>query len=66
MRSKGYGTWFVSVCVSVRSSVTTFSATTRNDTAIPTGSSLNWLHFKKGDFRITTAFARYGVKTSEK
>ena len=30
MRSEGYGTWFVSV--SVRSSVTTFSATTRNET----------------------------------
>ena len=30
MHSEGYGTWFVSV--SVRLSVTTFYATTRNDT----------------------------------
>ena len=34
-----------------------------NKTAIPTGSSLHWLHFKKGDFRITTAFKSYGMKS---
>jgi hypothetical protein len=36
----------VSVCLSVRLSFTTFSATTWK-TAIPTGLSLHWLHFKK-------------------
>ena len=36
-----------------------------NKTAIPMDldSSLNWLNFKKGDFRITTAFKSYGVKS---
>ena len=34
-----------------------------NETAIPTGSSLHWLHIHKGDFRITTAFRSYGVKS---
>ena len=48
MRSEGYSTWFVipSVCPSVYLSVTTFSATTRNETtkiAIPTCSFLHWL-----------------------
>ena len=48
--------------MSVRSCVPTFSATIYaqrdNETAIPTGSSLHWLHFLKGDFRITTASRR--------
>ena len=70
MRSEGYGTWFVSVCVSVRSSVTTFSATTRNDT---TKQRYQWVHrytgfiFKKAIFiYITTAFRSYGVKSKRK
>ena len=47
-------------------SVTTFSATTRNKAAkkaIPTGSVPHWLEIKKGDFRKSTAFKSYGVKT---
>ena len=31
--------------------------------AIPTGSVPHWLDFKKGDFRKSTAFKSYGVKT---
>ena len=41
------------VCVSVRLSVTTFSATMRNDTTkivIPTGSALHWLDFNLASF----------------
>ena len=30
---------------------------------IPTGSVLHWLEFKKGNFRKSTAFKSYGVKT---
>ena len=37
-----------------------------NKTAIPTGSSPHWLHFKKGDFRITAAFESYGVKSKSR
>ena len=49
----------LSVCLS-------FSATTRNkggQKAIPTGSVPHWLDFKNGDFRKSTAFKSYGVKT---
>ena len=68
MRSEGYGTWLcVCVCVCVCPFVCyhVFSdyAQRHNETAIPT---LNWLHFKKGDFRITTAFRSYGVKSKGK
>ena len=60
MRNEGHGTWFV--CV--RLSVTIFSATTRdNKKAMPKGSVLHWLDFKCGDFRKSTVFERYGVKT---
>ena len=31
--------------------------------AIPTGSVPHWLDFKNGDFRKSTAFKSYGVKT---
>ena len=31
--------------------------------AIPTGSVPHWFDFKKGDFRKSTAFKSYGVKT---
>ena len=69
MRSEGYGTWFVSasVCPSVRLSVCYHvfcdCAQRNNKTTIP------WVHrytdfiFKKGYFRITTAFKSYGVKS---
>ena len=57
-------TFRLSVCLSV----TTFSATTRNKAAkkryhVPTGSVPHWLDFKNGDFRKSTAFKSYGVKT---
>ena len=67
MRSEGYSTWFVSVSVhpSVCYHVFCDYALRDNEIAIPTGSSLHWLHFKKGDFRITAAFKSYGVKASE-
>ena len=65
MRSEGYGTWFVgvSVCLSVCYHVFCDYAQGDKKTAIPTGSSVQWLHFKKGDFRITTAFKSYGLKS---
>ena len=50
MRSEGYGTWCVCVCVSVRSSVFSDYTQRHNETAIPTDSSLNWLHFLKRRF----------------
>ena len=33
--------------------------------AIPTGSVPHWLDFKNGDFRKSTAFKSYGVKTKQ-
>ena len=65
MRSEGYSTWFVSVSVlpSVCYHVFCDYAHRDNKIAIPTGSSLHWLHFKKGDFRITAAFKSYDVKS---
>ena len=56
----------VCVCPFVCYHVFSDYAQRHNETAIPTGSSLNWLHFKKGDFRITTAFRSYGVKSKRK
>ena len=53
----------VCVCPFVCYHVFSDYAQRHNETAIPTGSSLNWLHFKKGDFRITTAFRSHGVKS---
>ena len=58
MRSKGYGTWSVSlsVCLSVCYNV---FATTRNETT-----KQRYQKFSKfGDLRISTAFESYGVKT---
>ena len=59
--------YILSVRPSVRPSVTTFSATIYaqqgGQKAIPTGSVPHWLDFKKGDFRKSTAFKSYGVKT---
>ena len=53
------------VAVSVLPSVPVFCdyAQRDNKIAVPTGSSLHWLHFKKGDFHITAAFKSYGVKS---
>ena len=69
MRSKGYGSCLVSVsvihsvCVSVCYHVFCDYTQRDNKIAIPTGSLLHWLHFEKGDFRITAAFKIYGVKS---
>ena len=51
------------VCLSVCLSVTTFSATMYNKRTIPKGSVLHWLYFKFGEFRKSTVFQTYGVKT---
>ena len=63
MRSEGYGTWFISVSVSL--SVTTLSATTRNETknSDTKGSALHWFDFQFGEFCKSATFERYGVKT---
>ena len=65
MRSESYCTWSVSVSVCL--SVTTFSATKRNkttnDTIMFSSSVLHWLDFKFGEFRKSTAFQSYGMKT---
>ena len=69
MRSEGYSTWSVipSVRPSVRPSVCyhvfCHYAQQGDQKAIPTGSVPHWLDFKNGDFRKTTAFKSYGVKT---
>ena len=49
MRSEGYSTWSVILSLSVL--------------PLPSGSVPHWLDFKKGDFRKSTAFKSYGVKT---
>ena len=73
---EGYSTWSVipsvrpSFLLSFRLSVCYHVfcdyAQRDNKTAIPTGSSPHWLHFKKGDFRITAAFESYGVKSKSR
>ena len=69
MRSEGYSTWSVSpsVCPSVRPSVCyhvfCHYAQQGGQKAIPTGSVPHWLDFKNSDFRKSTAFKSYGVKT---
>ena len=55
-----------SVCLSVCYHVFCDYAQRDNKTAIPTGSSLHWLHLKKKDFRITAAFESYGVKSKSR
>ena len=68
MRSEGYG---LSFCPSVRPSVRLsvcyhvfcHYAQQGGQKAIPTGSVPHWLHYKRGDFRKSTAFKSYGVKT---
>ena len=69
MRSEGYSTWSVSlsVCLSVRLSVTTFSATTRNKAAKKRYQRVQChtaMIFKMAIFvKVYTAFKSYGVKT---
>ena len=57
----------LSVCPSVRLSVCyhvfCHYAQQGGQKAIPTGSVPHWLDFKNGDFRKSTAFKSYGVKT---
>ena len=65
MRSEGYSTWSVnlSVCLSVCYYIFYHYAQQGGQKAIPTGSVPHWLDFKNGDFRKSTAFKSYGVKT---
>ena len=57
----------VTVCHSVRLSVCyhvfCHYAQQGGQKAIPTGSVPHWLDFKNGDFRKSTAFKSYGLKT---
>ena len=64
MRSEGYGTWSVCVCVSVCLSVSSYSRTTGFKATYERYQRLqNYASLKKGDFPETTTF---NVKTSEK
>ena len=53
----------LSVRLSVCYHVFCYSAQQGGQKAIPTGSVPHWLDFKNGDFRKSTAFKSYGVKT---
>ena len=53
----------LSVCLSVCYHVFCHYAQQGGQKAIPTGSVPHWLDFKNGDFRKSTAFKSYGVKT---
>ena len=65
MRSEGYSTWSVipSVRPSVRYPLFWHYAQQGGQKAIPTGSVPHCLDFKNSDFRKSTAFKSYGVKT---
>ena len=52
-----------SVCLSVCYHVFCHYVQQGGQKAIPTGSVPHWLDFKNGDFRKSTAFKSYGVKT---
>ena len=52
-----------SVCPSVCYHVFCHYAQQGGQNAIPTGSVPHWLDFKNDDFRKSTAFKSYGVKT---
>ena len=52
-----------SVCLSVCYHVFCHYAQQGGEKAIPTGSVPHWLDFKNSDFRKSTAFKSYGVKT---
>ena len=66
MRSEGYSSR--SVCLSVCLFVSDYSRTTGYEAAYERYQQLQCYKSKKicGDFAETTAFERYGVKTSEK
>ena len=69
MRSEGYSSWSVCLCLSVCLSVDDYSRTTGYEAAYERYQQLQcYKGMKKqcGDFAETTAFERYGVKTSEK
>ena len=78
MRSEGYSTWIVhvhlSVCLSVRLSVClsvclcvdAYSGTTGYESAYELYKRVQIYEGLKGDSLETTAFGRYGMKTSEK
>ena len=73
MRSEGYSIWSVlkslSICLSVCLSVYDYSRTTGYEAAYERYQQLQCykgMKIKCGDFAETTAFERYGVKTSEK
>ena len=70
MRSEGYSTWSVclSVCLFVCFCLRLFSDYRLRGglRAIPTASVVQGHEKQCGDFAETTAFERYGVKTSEK
>ena len=55
----------LSVCLSVCYHVFCHYVQQGGQKAIPTGSVLHWLDFKNGDFRKSTAFKSYGVKTKQ-
>ena len=63
MHSGGYGTWFVSVSVSLSVCYHVFCHHTQreNKIEIPNDSALHWLDFEFGEFRKSTAFEGYGV-----
>ena len=64
MRSEGYSTW--SVCLSSLSMTILALQATRRLMGDTNSFSATRARKKRGDFAETTAFERYGVKTSEK
>ena len=68
MRSEGYSTWCLCVCLSVLCVCLLPRcryAQRDGQKVIPTGSLPHWLYFKNGDFDTNAAFESYGVKQSE-
>ena len=63
MRSEGHSTWSVSLSVCLLPRFLPLRAQQGGQKAILTGSVPHWLDFKNGDFRKSTAFKSYGVKT---
>ena len=53
----------LSVCLSVCYHVFCHHAQQTGQKVTPTGSALHWLDFETGDFRKSTSFESYGVKT---
>ena len=65
MRSEGLFCVHPSVRLSVCYHVFCHYAQQGGQKAIPMGSVPHWFDFKKGDFRKSTAFKSYGVKTKQ-